>query len=181
MVLDCIICYMLYVKSDYGVFHSSLYEAFCLNARHGRATCFVRDYSLRSLHHSPGSLYLLYIPSSLPRFPLPSLRPFIILQFPLPSLHPFITLHATSIAVDQRSSVSSLCNPCCYVIIERQICFCKKLESFFSPWAGNVSHSIMPRRFFRKIIHYLPLFYQSPLFTPTKRAIDKLRSSAIHL
>ncbi len=77
MVLDCIICYMLYVKSDYSVFHSSLYEAFCLNARHGRAPCFVRDYPLRSLHHSPGSLYLLYIPPSLPRFPLPSLRPFI--------------------------------------------------------------------------------------------------------
>ncbi len=148
---------MLYVKSDYSVFHSSLYKAFCLNARHGRAPCFVRDYPLRSLHHSPGSLYLLYDPSSLPRFPLPSLRPFIILRFPLPSLHPFIilwfplpslhpfiTLHATSIAVDHPSSVSSLHSLIIYAIIERQIDFYKKLDSFFSPWAGNVRHSILP-------------------------------------
>ncbi len=140
MVLDCIICYMLYVKSDYSVFHSSLYEAFCLNARHGRAPCFVRVYPLRSLHHSPGSLYLLYIPSSL--FMLPVSQSTIHHQYP----------HSAT------RFVTSL--------LSARFIFVKKLESFFSPWAGNVSHSIMPRRFFRKIIHYLPLFYQSPLFTP---------------
>jgi hypothetical protein len=63
-----------------------------------------------SLHHSPGSLYLLYDPSSFSNslylLYIPSSL------FMLPVSQP-----------THRPTVSSLCNPFCYVIIERQIYF----------------------------------------------------------
>jgi hypothetical protein len=89
-----------------------------------------------SLHHSPGSLYLLYDPSSFSNslyllyIPSSFSNSLYLLYIPSSFSNSLYLLYIPSslfmLPVSQpthRPTVSSLCNPFCYVIIERQIYF----------------------------------------------------------